>query len=37
MEVEMFEPMKALMMNGAEVRAETRPRHLSVVISAMII
>ena len=30
----MFEPMKALMMNGAEVSDETRPRHLRVVMSA---
>ena len=32
--VEMLALTKALMMNGAEVRPETRPRHLRVVISA---
>ncbi len=31
----MLAPTKALMMNGAEVRAEARPRHLRVVMSAM--
>ena len=30
-------PMKALMINGVDMRPDTRPRHLRVVISAMII
>jgi hypothetical protein len=33
----MLDPTKALMMNGIEMRAETRPRHLRVVMSAMTI
>lgn len=36
-DVATIEPIKALMMNGAEVSEETRPRHLSVVMSAMMI
>ena len=31
----MFAPTKALMMKGVDMSEETRPRHLSVVISAM--
>ncbi len=33
--VEMFEPTKALMMKGVDIKAETSPRHLRVVMSAM--
>jgi len=37
MDADMLEPMKPLTTKGIETRAETKPRHLSVVISAMII
>lgn len=33
----MFEPTNALILYGIDIRAETRPRHLSVVMSAMMI
>jgi len=36
-DAEMLEPMKALIINGRDMREETRPLHFSVVISAMII
>ena len=34
---DILEPAKALMMYGIEISPDTRPRHLRVVISAMMI